>query len=108
LNARKQINISLINEGHLQSWDHWHLRSLAERHCGLELVEWDFDATWLPYLSDIARICLGNKWTILLETGPFLKLFPLFCISVIGLFRVKGQPKRASQTETESKSASPA
>ncbi len=85
----RSIDISFVNEGHLQSWDHWHLRSLAERHCGLELVDWGFDATKLPILSTLSGKFLGNKATISLETGLFRRLFPFHGISVIGLFRVK-------------------
>lgn len=76
-----------VNEGHLQSWDHWHLRNLAERHCGLKLVEWGTDATILPGLSQCARKLLGAKATIWLETGLFRRLFPFHGISVLGLFR---------------------
>jgi SAM-dependent methyltransferase len=86
---RRRFELAGFNPGHLQSWDHLHLRNLAERHCGLELVEWGFDATWLPLVSDVAGRLLGNKATIRLETGLFLRLFPFHCISVIGLFKVK-------------------
>jgi SAM-dependent methyltransferase len=84
----RRIDISIVNEGHLQSWDHWHLRSLAERHCGLELVEWGFDATKLPILSNLLVKTLGNRATIALETGLFRRMFPFHGISVLGLFRV--------------------
>ena len=86
--ARK-VEISYVNEGHLQSWDHWHLRSLAERHCGLELVDWGFDATRLPLLSSGVAKLLGGKAAIWLDTGPFRAMFPFHGISVIGLFKVK-------------------
>ena len=86
--ARK-IDISYVNEGHLQSWDHWHLRSLAERHCGLELVGWGFDATKLPLLSSGVAKIFGGKAAIWLDTGLFRALFPFHGISAIGLFRVK-------------------
>lgn len=85
----RSIDVSFVNEGHLQSWDHWHLRSLAERHCGLELVDWGFDATRLPIFSSGAEKVLGAKFAIWLDTGPFKALFPFHGISVIGLFRVK-------------------
>ena len=85
----RRIDLRVVNEGHLQSWDHWHLLNLAERHCGLELVEWGFDATRLPILSDLAEKLLGSKAAIALETGPFRRLFPFHGISVLGLFRVK-------------------
>lgn len=83
----KKIELSGVNEGHLQSWDHWHLLNLAERHCGLKLVEWGMDATMLPLLSNCSQKLLGTKATIWLETGIFRKLFPFHGISIIGLFR---------------------
>ena len=85
----REFSLNLINEGHLQGWDHWHFRNLAERHCGLELVEWGTDATILPVISEAANRFLGTKMTIRLETGLFKKIFPYQCFSVIGLFRVK-------------------
>jgi len=85
----RNIDLSMVNEGHLQSWDHWHLRNLAERHCGLKLVEWGFDATILPVVSSMTLKLLGNRATIALETGLFRRLFPFHGISVIGLFEVK-------------------
>jgi SAM-dependent methyltransferase len=75
------------NEGHLQSWDHWHFLNLAERHCGLELIEWGFDATILPGISNISEKLLGRKATIRLETSLFRRAFPYHGISVLGLFR---------------------
>jgi SAM-dependent methyltransferase len=83
----RPILLSSINEGHLQSWDHSHLLNLAERHCGLKLIEWETDATILPFFSNWSQKILGTKATIQLETGPFRKLFPRFGISVLGLFR---------------------
>lgn len=85
----RQINLAWVNEGHLQAWDHWHFLNLAERFCGLELVEWGFDATILPGISEVAAKIGGNKLAIQLETGLFRKLFPYHGISVLGLFRVK-------------------
>lgn len=85
----RRFDLSLINEGHLQGWDHWHFRNLAERHCGLELVEWGSDATILPVLSEATNRFLGTKMAIRLETGLFKRMFPYQCFSVIGLFRVK-------------------
>jgi SAM-dependent methyltransferase len=85
----REFSLSLINEGHLQGWDHWHLRNLAERHCGLELVEWGTDATILPGISEAVNRFLGQKAAIRLETGLFKKVFPYQCLSLIGLFRVK-------------------
>lgn len=89
--ARK-IDLCFVNEGHLQSWDHWHFRSLAERHCGLKLVEWGFDATVLPVLSSGTEKMFGKNAAIWLETGIFRRLFPFHGISVIGLFQVCGEP----------------
>jgi 2-polyprenyl-3-methyl-5-hydroxy-6-metoxy-1,4-benzoquinol methylase len=83
---RRKFDLTECNEGHLQSWDHWHLLNLAERHCGLKLVEWGTDATVLPFLSNWSQKLLGTKPTIWLETGPFRKLFPYHGISVLGLF----------------------
>jgi len=83
----RDFDVSQINEGHLQSWDHWHLRNLAERHCGLQLVEWGSDATALPFFSQLALKMFGPKLTISLETGLFRRMFPFHCVSVIGLFR---------------------
>lgn len=85
----RRFDLSRVNEGHLQSWDHWHLLNLATHYCGLELVEWGSDATMLPLLSSLSQKFLGTRATIALETGVFRWLFPYHCISVLGLFRVK-------------------
>ena len=85
----RKFELSFVNEGHLQGWDHLHFRSLAERHCGLELIEWGTDATILPVLSETSQRLFGQKVTIALETGLFRKIFPYHCLSIIGLFRVK-------------------
>jgi SAM-dependent methyltransferase len=85
---KREFDLNMVNEGHLQGWDHWHFRNLAERHCGLELVEWGTDATILPFSGVMTRL-LGNRLTIKLETGPFRKLFPYHGVSVLGLFRPK-------------------
>jgi 2-polyprenyl-3-methyl-5-hydroxy-6-metoxy-1,4-benzoquinol methylase len=91
---RRTMHRSEVNEGHLQSWDHWHLLNLAETHCGLEWVEWGTDATQLPFLSNIAARLLGNSAVIQLETGLFRKLFPYHGVSVLGLFKpVDGSKK---------------
>jgi SAM-dependent methyltransferase len=84
----RKFDLSFVNEGHLQGWDHLHFRNLAERHCGLELVEWGTDATILPFLSESTQRLFGQRLTITLETGLFRKLFPYHCLSIIGLFRV--------------------
>ncbi len=84
----RTIDLSMVNEGHLQSWDHFHLRNLAERHCGLKLVDWAFDATRLPVLSPFVEKVFGQKGAIWFETGLFRKVFPFHGISVIGLFEV--------------------
>lgn len=83
----RRFDLSLVNEGHLQSWDHLHLLNLATNYCGLELVEWGSDATKLPFLSNISQKLLGTRATIALETGLFRRVFPYHCISVLGLFR---------------------
>jgi len=85
----KSFDLSHVNEGHLQGWDHWHFRNLAERHCNLQLIEWGSDATILPFLSETALKFFGPKFTIKLETGPFRRVFPYHCFSIIGLFRPK-------------------
>ena len=85
----RHIDLSIVNEGHLQSWDHWHLLNLAERHCGLKLIGWGFDATRLPLLSQLVAKLFGHKAAIRVETGPFRRVFPFHGISVIGLFQVK-------------------
>lgn len=85
-----KIDLAIANEGHLQSWDHWHLLNLAERHCGLKLVAWGSDATILPFVSNYSEKILGRKVTIRLETGIFRRIFPFHCISVLGLFRPTG------------------
>lgn len=85
----RRIDVTFVNEGHLQSWDHWHLLSLAERHCGLQWVDWGFDATRLPVLSSLTGKLFGQNAAKWLEMGLFRKIFPFHGISVIGLFRVK-------------------
>ena len=82
----RKFDLHEVNAGHLQSWDHWHLLNLAERHCGLKLVEWGTDATILPF-SNIAARLLGMKTLIKLETGLFRKLFPFHGVSILGLFK---------------------
>ncbi|HEV8544270.1 MAG TPA: class I SAM-dependent methyltransferase [Verrucomicrobiae bacterium] len=86
--AAREIKLSYVNEGHLQGWDHWHFRNLAERHCGLELVAWANDTTILPLVSELSKKIFGQKFTISLETGLFRRIFPFHCLSIIGLFRV--------------------
>jgi SAM-dependent methyltransferase len=85
----REFKLDYFNEGHLQSWDHLHFLNLAVRHCGLELVGWGSDATYLPLVSHLAYKILGNKACIALETGLFRRLFPYHSLSVLGLFRVK-------------------
>ena len=82
----RDIQITGFNAGHLQSWDHWHFLNLAERHCGLKLIEWGSDATILPFLSDMTQKLFGSKAAIRLERDFFRKLFPFHGISVLGLF----------------------
>jgi SAM-dependent methyltransferase len=76
-----------INEGHLQSWDHSHFRNLAETHCGLEILQWGFDATIIPPLSGLFQRIFGQAATIKLETTLFKSLFPYASLSVIALMR---------------------
>lgn len=83
----REILLRDVNDGHLQAWDHWHLRNLAEKHCGLELIEWGFDATLLPFFSNMSEKIFGRNCAIKLETGIFRQLFPFHGISIIGLFR---------------------
>ena len=90
---RRTMNRGEVNEGHFQSWDHWHLLNLAETHCGLEWVEWGTDATQLPFFSQAAQKLLGTKATIQLETGLFRKMFPYHGVSVLGLFKPVTIPK---------------
>ncbi len=85
----REFKLDFFNAGHLQSWDHLHFLNLAVRHCGLELVGWGSDATYLPFLSHLSYRLLGNRATIALETGLFRKLFPYHSLSIIGLFRKK-------------------
>ena len=86
--TERKFDLSQVNEGHLQGWDHWHLRNLAERFCGLQLVEWASDATVLPLLSNLSQKVLRTKTTVWLETHFFRALFPFHSISIIGLFSV--------------------
>jgi len=85
---QRHVDLTGFNEGHLQSWDHWHFLNLAERHCGLKLVQWGFDNTKLPLLSGLAQKLFGHRLAQRLETGLFLRLFPFHSQSIIGLFRV--------------------
>lgn len=87
----RNFDYGIVNEGHLQSWDHWHFHNLAARHCNLELIGWGSDATILPVISNLSEKVLGKRATIALETGLFRRLFPYHCVSVLGLFRVKAQ-----------------
>ena len=87
----RQFDLAQVNEGHLQAWDHWHLRNLAERFCGLELVEWGSDATILSGISTLSQMLFGPRFTIRLETGLFRRLFPYHSITVLGLFRVRSE-----------------
>lgn len=85
--SHRRIDPRIVNEGHLQSWDHWHFLNLAERHCGLQLVEWGTDTTILPLMNHLSERVLGIKGMIWLETGIFRKLFPFHGLSILGLFR---------------------
>lgn len=83
---RPKRNLYGPNEGHLQLWDHSHLRNLAENHCGLKLIDWTFDNVKLPILSNQFNRLFGDKFIRKLETGLFKSLFPYQSTSVIGLF----------------------
>ncbi|MEP4077634.1 class I SAM-dependent methyltransferase [Haloferula sp.] len=85
----REVHADRVNEGHLQSWDHAHLQSLAERHGNLELIEWGFDTTILPVFNRFAPILFGQKGAVWLETKLFTKIFPYHGLSVLGLFRPK-------------------
>ena len=80
---------SVINDGHLQSWDHSHFRNMAEKHAGLEIVAWGFDATIVPPWSTLINRFIGPKAAISIETGLFKRLWPYGSISVIALMRMK-------------------
>jgi hypothetical protein len=92
---RPSRNCREINEGHLQNWDHSHLLNLAERHCGLKLVEWAFDHVRLPIISDLMAKVFGDKAAMSMETGMFRRLFPYQSTSIIGLFKVEMPPGQA-------------
>jgi SAM-dependent methyltransferase len=74
-----------VNPGHLQAWDHAHFRNLAERHCGLRILQWGFDAVMLPPFTHWLETLAGPKPSIALETGPLKWLFPYASLSVIAL-----------------------
>jgi len=82
----RKVDLSKVNEGHLQIWDHAHLLNLAERHCGLRWVAWGFDATILPFFARLACIPAFQSWIVRLETGLFRTVFPFHGITCLGLF----------------------
>lgn len=84
--GRKNIRADMINEGHLQGWDHWHFLTLAERNCGLRHVDWAHDTTILPIFNRFVQPIFGMKAAIWLETKVFARLLPFWCNSIIGLF----------------------
>ena len=84
---RRKIDTATVNEGHLQSWDHAHLLSLAERHGNLKLLEWGCDTTILPVFNRFGPKLLGKKRMIDLETKVFNKIFPYHTLSVLGIFK---------------------
>ena len=86
---------SFVNRGHLQSWDHAHLKTLCEFHCGLKVVAWGFDATIIPPFSELFRRLFGQRFTIFMETKIFRYLYPFLGISIIALL----EPMRNRQTE---------
>lgn len=78
-----------VNEGHLQGWDHAHLRNLAERHCGLRLVAWGHDHVRIPVVGRMISLGLGEKALVRLETGLLRRLLPFHSGSLIALFEPK-------------------
>jgi SAM-dependent methyltransferase len=78
-----------VNEGHLQGWDHAHLRNLAERHCSMELVAWGHDHCRIPILGEGVSRIFGEQALIRLETGLFVRLFPFHCASLIALLKAR-------------------
>lgn len=90
---KRTIQRNIVNNGHLQGWDHWHFLNLAENHCGLELVEWGYDATVLPVVSYWIYRLLGLRAALWMETKLFRWLMPNQGISIIGLFRPKRAPE---------------
>jgi SAM-dependent methyltransferase len=84
---RRDMKLSSVNEGHLQSWDHPHLLNLTERHGNLKLIEWGFDATVLPVFNRFGLRVFGTRGLIYLESKIFTRLLPFHCISVLGIFR---------------------
>lgn len=82
---RPRRETQMVNEGHLQSWDHAHFRNLAERHCGLRIISWGFDATILPVVSELCKRLFGTNAVLKLETGLFSRWFPFNGNSVIAL-----------------------
>jgi len=83
----RNVTMSAVNEGHLQSWDHAHLLSLAQRHGGLELIEWGFDTTILPVFNRFGPKLIGQAGMIWLESKVFTRIFPYHGLSVLGIFR---------------------
>lgn len=81
-----------VNDGHIQSWDHSHFRSMAEKHASLKIVEWAFDATIIPPFSNLINRFLGKDFAIWLETGIFRRLWPYGATSVIALMEKSVDP----------------
>ncbi|WFB36428.1 class I SAM-dependent methyltransferase [Kiritimatiellota bacterium B12222] len=84
---KPQPDTLTVNEGHLQGWDHQTFLNLCINHAGLEFVAWAHDTTVLPICSPSIQKLFGFKSAMRLETGIFLKMFPYFCNSIIGLFK---------------------
>jgi SAM-dependent methyltransferase len=74
-----------VNEGHLQGWDHAHLRNLAERHCGFHIEAWAHDHCRVPVIGNLISRLAGDGFLISLETGLFVRLFPFHSASLIAL-----------------------
>jgi hypothetical protein len=60
---------------------------MVEKHAGMEIVEWGFDATIIPPWSTFINRFLGQKAAIYFETGIFRRLWPYGSISVIALLK---------------------
>lgn len=89
-----------VNEGHLQGWDHAHFRNLAERHCGLRLVEWGFDHCKIPVVGSVLKALFGDQFLRRCETGPFVRWFPFHSASVIALLEPRERESKVERSES--------
>ena len=95
---KREIKRGIVNNGHLQGWDHWHFLNLAEQHCDLELVEWGYDATVLPVISHWIYRIFGLRAVLWMETKFFRWLMPNQGISIIGIFKPKNKTTVTTQS----------